>query len=86
MDTDPALCEIRTGPVSVMWISEFSLQRVKIFVRFIASSITLAFISGRRTGPLPPPDYPRGPPSLLLGWCQGFFLGRIAAHLTAVEM
>jgi hypothetical protein len=34
MDTDPVLCEVRTEPISVMWISEFSLQRGKNIRRF----------------------------------------------------
>ena len=59
--TDRVLCEVRTEPVSVMWISEFSLQGVKIFVGFIARNVTLALISsGRRTGPVPPPKTPLG--------------------------
>jgi hypothetical protein len=66
MDPDRALCEVRTEPVSVKWVSELSLQRVKVFVGFIARVMIFAFISGRRTGPVPPPNHPWGPPGLLL--------------------
>jgi hypothetical protein len=86
MYTDRVLCEIRTEPVSVKWTSEFILQSVKIFIGFIARSMTLASISsGRRTSPLPPPNHPWGPPSLLLSWRQGFFLGHTAARPNLVQ-
>lgn len=75
---------MRTEPVSVMWVSEFSLQRIKIFLDFIARSMTFVFISGRRTVLCRPQTTPGGPLSLLLSWRQGFFLGCIAADLNLV--